>query len=89
MLIIQSKIVDFYQKWVNLYRKLSNLIEEVKNSDLNRQFLIKFDDFRYKFEYKIVFGHGIRISDSNLSSTSNQNCRDDRSDGCIRIEKVD
>ena len=54
MSIIQSKIIDLYQK-------SSNLIEKVENDDQNQQFLIKFDDFWYKFESKVEFWHGFRI----------------------------
>ena len=54
MSIIQSKIIKFNRKW-------SNLIEKVKNDGQNRQILIKFDNFRYKFEFKIEIRHGFRI----------------------------
>ena len=75
MSIILSKIVELYQK-------LSILVVIFDFFDQIQQLLIKF-------EYKIVFGHGFRISDSNLCLNLNRLNDFNGFRRQFRIKKVD
>ena len=57
MLIIQSKIIEFDQKWLNLIKNCQFWSSFRSNSTIFDQ----IRQFRYKFEFEIEIQHGFQI----------------------------